>query len=45
MGGWTTSAIVASVAFFVIAGVCEVGGGWLVWQTCREVRDEGTTNL
>ena len=45
MGGWTASAVAASVALFLIAGVCEVGGGWLVWQACREVRDEGMTNL
>jgi len=41
MGGWTASAVAASVALFLVAGVCEVGGGWLVWQACREVRDEG----
>jgi drug/metabolite transporter superfamily protein YnfA len=41
MGGWTASAVAASVTLFLVAGVCEVGGGWLVWQACREVR-EGT---
>lgn len=36
--GWTAGAVAASVALFVVAGVCEVGGGWLVWRACREVR-------
>lgn len=25
-----------SVTFFVLAGLCEIGGGWLVWQWLRE---------
>jgi small multidrug resistance family-3 protein len=25
-----------SVALFIIAGLCEIGGGWLVWQWLRE---------
>ena len=36
--GWTAGAVAASVVLFVVAGVCEVGGGWLVWRACREVR-------
>ena len=37
MAGWTPGAVAVSVTLFVLAGVCEVGGGWLVWQACREV--------
>jgi len=25
-----------SVALFIAAGLCEIGGGWLVWQWLRE---------
>lgn len=25
-----------SVGLFVLAGLCEIGGGWLVWQWWRE---------
>lgn len=25
----------SSVALFVLAGLCEIGGGWLVWQWWR----------
>ena len=27
-----------SVALFLLAGLCEIGGGWLVWQWLREGR-------
>ncbi|CAN0390178.1 unnamed protein product, partial [Ectocarpus sp. 8 AP-2014] len=27
-----------SIAVFVLAGLCEIGGGWLVWQAVREKR-------
>jgi small multidrug resistance family-3 protein len=30
--------IVASVLLFLLAGFCEIGGGWLVWQWLREGR-------
>lgn len=26
------------VAVFFLAGLCEIGGGWLVWQAVREKR-------
>ena len=29
---------VRSVILFVLAGLCEIGGGWLVWQCWREGR-------
>ena len=28
--------ILQSVGLFVLAGLCEVGGGWLIWQWLRE---------
>ncbi|MBT1686165.1 YnfA family protein [Dawidia soli] len=28
--------ILKSWTIFIIAGVCEIGGGWLVWQYVRE---------
>ena len=28
--------IAYSVGLFVVAGLCEIGGGWLVWQWLRE---------
>jgi small multidrug resistance family-3 protein len=31
-----TAVIGRSVALFVVAGLCEIGGGWLVWQWLRE---------
>jgi len=30
--------IVASIALFVLAGLCEIGGGYLVWLWLREGR-------
>ena len=31
-----TEVISRSIALFVVAGLCEIGGGWLVWQWLRE---------
>ena len=28
-------AVLRSAGLFVLAGVCEIGGGWLVWQWLR----------
>lgn len=28
--------VVIVVALFIFAGVCEIGGGWLVWKAIRE---------
>jgi small multidrug resistance family-3 protein len=28
--------IVKSISFFILAGLCEIGGGYLVWLTLRE---------
>ncbi|CAK0786617.1 hypothetical protein CVIRNUC_009831 [Coccomyxa viridis] len=33
---WTAPTVVLAVALFLIAGLCEIGGGWLVWQAVRE---------
>lgn len=30
--------IARSVGLFVVAGVCEIGGGWLIWQWLKEDR-------
>lgn len=27
-----------SVVLFILAGLCEIGGGWLIWQWLREDR-------
>lgn len=32
--------MVRSVSLFVLAGCCEIGGGWLVWQAWRNHRSE-----
>ena len=32
---WTAAKIVLSVFLFVAAGLCEIGGGWLVWKAIR----------
>ncbi len=32
------SAVVRSVILFLVAGVCEIGGGWLVWKWLRDHR-------
>lgn len=34
----TVDKVAHSVLLFVLAGLCEVGGGWLVWQWLREGR-------
>ena len=32
----TADGIALSVFLFFLAGLCEIGGGWLVWQWMRE---------
>tara|TARA_R110002073_G_scaffold149534_3_gene303255 strand:+ start:10546 stop:10884 length:339 start_codon:yes stop_codon:yes gene_type:complete len=32
----TILALFRSLSLFVLAGLCEIGGGWLVWQSLRE---------
>jgi len=33
---WTARNVILSIFLFIAAGIAEVGGGWLVWQTIRE---------
>ena len=33
---WTPQTIALSILLFIAAGLLEVGGGWLVWQTVRD---------
>ncbi len=35
---WTPAKVVLSLFLFFAAGICEIGGGWLVWQAIREHR-------
>ena len=30
--------VARSIALFVVAGLCEIGGGWFIWQFWREGR-------
>lgn len=32
---WSAPKIVLSVFLFLAAGLCEIGGGWLVWKAIR----------
>lgn len=42
---WTALAIVQSIVIFILAGIAEILGGWLVWATIKGVRDaEGITH-
>ena len=34
--GWTAALAAKSVALFVLSGLAEIGGGWLVWRHVRE---------
>jgi hypothetical protein len=29
---WTPAKVVLAIFLFFLAGMCEIGGGWLVWQ-------------
>jgi len=33
---WTPLKIIQATAIFVLAGIAEIGGGWLVWKAVRE---------
>ena len=33
---WTAVTIVQAIALFLVAGVAEIGGGWLVWKSIRD---------
>ena len=32
---WTTGKVFLSLFLFLAAGLAEIGGGWLMWQTLR----------
>lgn len=32
---WTPFAVFKVAALFLLSGLAEIGGGWLVWQACR----------
>ena len=34
----SASMVTQSLGLFIRAGLCEIGGGWLVWQWIREDR-------
>jgi small multidrug resistance family-3 protein len=38
---WTTRTVVQAVSIFLLSGLAEIGGGWLVWQV---VRNDNTNN-
>lgn len=38
MGGAQTGDVLKSLFYFVLAGLCEIGGGYLVWLWLRENR-------
>ena len=33
---WTVAVVVRVVLLFVLAGLCEISGGWLVWKAVRD---------
>ena len=34
----TSLNLLRSIALFVLAGVCEIGGGWMMWKCLRDNR-------
>ena len=32
----TATSIVRSLLLFLIAGVCQIGGGWLMWKSIKD---------
>jgi small multidrug resistance family-3 protein len=36
---WTVGNVFLALFLFILAGLAEIGGGWLVWQTIRENKD------
>ncbi|KAL3917173.1 MAG: hypothetical protein SGILL_004839 [Bacillariaceae sp.] len=41
MTEWTAATIAQSIALFLLAGIAEILGGWMVWMTIRG-NDKGT---
>lgn len=42
---WSPSKVVLSLFLFLAAGLCEIGGGWLVWQSIRGIFKPAEQNL
>src|SRR5881397_261760 len=36
MMNYSVITLARSVGLFVVAGLCEIGGGWLIWKCLRE---------
>jgi small multidrug resistance family-3 protein len=36
---WTAFAVLQAIVLFLLAGLAEIGGGWLVWKAVREGKD------
>lgn len=32
----SASTVLVTIALFLAAGLCEIGGGWLIWKSIRE---------
>lgn len=35
MTNWTAASVLRAVGLFILAGIAEIGGGWLIWQSVR----------
>lgn len=33
--------VIKSLIFFIVAGLCEIGGGYLVWLALKEIKAYG----
>ena len=33
---WTVATVVQAIVLFIVAGLAEIGGGWLVWKSVRD---------
>ena len=41
---WTAPKIVLSIVLFLVAGLCEIGGGWSIWKAIRGGGTEGRSS-
>jgi small multidrug resistance family-3 protein len=41
---WTALTVLQALALFVLAGVAEIGGGWLVWKSVRDDSGGSSSN-
>mmetsp|Transcript_23125 Transcript_23125/g.43756 ORF Transcript_23125/g.43756 Transcript_23125/m.43756 type:complete len:190 (-) Transcript_23125:1606-2175(-) len=42
---WTAITVIQSIAIFVLAGIAEIVGGWLVWAAVKGVHDTNTNTM